>query len=380
MNERTIAVNVRHLIPNKMEGIGWFSYQIMKRITQKNPDIHFYFLFDRNFDTQFIFSDNITPIILSPPARHPVLIYYWNEWEVPNFLNKIQPNVYLSLDGFISKRAKYKQYAVVHDLNFLVYPQYLTWSVRKLYHYFFTQHIHHANRIGTVSEFSKSEIMKYFHIPESKIDVVFSASNLKLRTITSEEQNTIKTKYAQSCNYFLYVSSIHPRKNVTGIIKAFDKYKSLVNTNDKLLIVGRFFWGKEEIMNVVQSSKHKDDIIFTGRLDDNESMLLMKFAKALLLVSFYEGFGVPVIESMQLGTPVITSNTTALNEISGDAAIKVNPENTDEIANAMKIIHEHPELVKQLINKGLQQAEKFSWDISANLLWNGVQKLLSANN
>ncbi len=376
MKEISIAVNVRHLIPNKMEGIGWFSYQVMKRITQQHPDVHFYFLFDRPFSQEFIFSDNITPIILSPPARHPLLIYYWNEWTVPNLLNRLRPDVYLSLDGFISKRAKYKQYAVLHDVNFIVYPQYLTWSIKKLYDYFFVKHIHHACRIGTVSQFSKSEIIRHMHYPEDKIDIVYNASNLKMRPVEKNDEEQIKSQFTQGKDYFLYVGSIHPRKNVKGIIRAFSQYKAMVQTDDKLIIVGRFFWNKQEIMEEVNRSPYKNDIVFTGRLDDDTVMLLMQFAKALVMVSFYEGFGVPVIEAMQLGTPVITSCTNALNEISGDAAIKVNPENIAEIAQAMKIIHENKNLVQQLINKGIEQARKFDWDISANALWDGLQKAI----
>lgn len=376
MREISIAVNVRHLIPNKMEGIGWFSYQTIKHITQANPDVHFYFLFDRNFSDEFIFSDNITPIILSPPARHPLLIYYWNEWLVPNLLNRLKPDVYLSLDGFISKRAKYKQYAVVHDVNFLVYPQYLTWSIRKLYDYFFTKHIHYANRIGTVSHFSKSEIIKYFNYPEHKIDVIYNASNLKVREVKQEEGEIIKQKFSSGKNYFLYVSSIHPRKNVTGLIKAFDKYKHDTNSEDKLIIAGRFFWNKNEVMGAYENSAYKKDIVFTGRLDDDTIITLMKFSKAFVYVSHYEGFGVPVIEAMQMGTPVITSNTTSLNEIAGDAALKVNPNNTDEIANAMKSI-ENKELVNTLTAKGFEQARRFNWSNSADALWQGVQKLMN---
>lgn len=378
MNKKnlTIAVNVRHLIPNKMEGIGWFSYQMMKRITQNHPEVHFYFLFDRSFDSQFIFAENITPIILSPPARHPLLIYYWNEFSIPNLLNKLNPDVYVSLDGFISKRAKYKQYAVIHDLNFLVYPEYLSWSVCKLYNYFFKKHIYNANRIATVSEFSKSEIIKYLNIPEDKIDVVFSASNLKFREIKDEESIYIKNQYTDGKDYFLFLSSIHPRKNLIGTIKAFNLYKEKTKSEDKLVLVGRFFWGKDEITTLVNESPFKHDIKFTGRLEDDKLLVLMKFAKALIMVSHYEGFGVPVIEAMQLGTPVITSNTTALNEIAGDAAIKVAPTDIKAITEAMQLINDNKELVNDLIIKGKIQSQKFNWDDLYERLWQGILKTI----
>ncbi len=378
MKEISIAVNVRHLIPNKMEGIGWFSYQIMKRLTQQHPDVHFYFLFDRNFSDEFIFSENITPIILTPPAKHPLLIYIWNEFTVPNLLNKLKPHVYLSLDGFISKRANYKQYAVVHDINFIIFPEHLPWSIKKLYDYFFVKHIHHANRIATVSNFSKSEIIQHLHVSECKIDIIPNASNLKFRNILSEEEHHIKAQFTNGKNYFLYVGSIHPRKNIVGLIEAFNQYKINTSSDDKLVLVGRFFWGKSEVKDVVEKSPLKEDIIFTGRLDDDTMMVLMQFAKALVMVSFYEGFGVPVIEAMQLGTPVICSNTTALNEVAENAALKVNPKDIQAIVHAMQEINDNPEIIKTLVNKGKEQAQRFNWDISAQKLWEGITSVLQS--
>ncbi len=372
----SIAVNVRHLIPDKMEGIGWFTYQVMSRIAHKNPHIHFYFLFDRNFNPEFIFSDNITPIIVSPPARHPLLIYWWNEWSIPNLLNKLKPDIYVSLDGFISKRAKYKQLAVVHDVNFIVFPEYLTYNINKLYQYFFVKHIHYATRIATVSNFSKTEIEKYLRVPADKIDVVYSASNLKPREIALEEQQHIKKQYADNSDYFLYVSSIHPRKNVINLIKAFHQYKEQIKNNDKLVIVGRFFWGEKEVNQLISQSPYKKDIILTGRLPDNEIMVLMSAAKCFMLISHYEGFGVPILEAMQLKTPVITSNSTSLNEIAEDAAVKVNPNDINEIATAMVQVHNNPLLQNTLIEKGLKQSAKFNWDYCADLLWQSIQKAL----
>ena len=372
----TVAVNVRHLIPNKMEGIGLFSYQIMKRITQKHSDVNFYFLFDRNFSDRFLFSENITPIILSPPARHPLLIYYWNEYLVPDLLNKLKPDVYVSLDGFISKRATYKQYAVVHDVNFAVYPQYLTWSLRKLYEYFFIKHSCYATRIATVSEFSKTEIVKYLNYPLEKIDVVYNASNLHLESLNDEQAMVLKQRYTQGKNYFLFIGSINPRKNVEGLLKAFELYKAYTGSDDKLIIVGRSFWGNSAIQKLYRSSRYKNDIVFTGRLEDTITACLLHDAKALVYVSHYEGFGVPVVEAMQIGTPVITSSTTALSEVAGEAAIKIHPQDMEGIAMAMKKISEDQGYVQLLIEKGKIQAQKFNWDKSADQFWEGIVKVM----
>ena len=133
----TIAVNTRLLIKNKLDGIGRFTHETLKRITTEHKEHHFVFLFDRDFDEEFIFSDNITPLILGPQARHPVLFYIWFEMSVGNVLNKLKPDLFLSPDGYLSLRARCKSLPVIHDINFAHYPQDLPYSVRKYYNHFF---------------------------------------------------------------------------------------------------------------------------------------------------------------------------------------------------------------------------------------------------
>src|SRR5258706_13058350 len=115
--------------------MGWFSYQTLKRLTRQNPDVHFVFLFDRKFDKEFIFSDNITPLILSPPARHPLLYYAWFQFSVKGILDKMKPDLFLSPDGFLSLGANCRQLPVIHDLNFLHYPRDSKWLTSKYYNY-----------------------------------------------------------------------------------------------------------------------------------------------------------------------------------------------------------------------------------------------------
>ena len=117
-----IAVNTRLLLKDKLEGIGWFSYETLKRITTQHPEHQFYFIFDRPFTDEFIFSYNIEPVVIGPPARHPVLWYYWFEFRLPGLLKKINPDIFLSPDGYLSLKSHFKSIAVIHDLNFIHYP------------------------------------------------------------------------------------------------------------------------------------------------------------------------------------------------------------------------------------------------------------------
>lgn len=371
-----IIVNTRLLIKNKLEGIGWFTYQTLKNITQKNKNVHFIFLFDRDFEQEFIFSDNVTPLIISPQARHPFLYYAWFQFSVKNILNKIQPDLFLSPDGFLSMGAKCKQLPVIHDINFFHNPKDLKWLTAKFYNYYFPKYANIASRIATVSEFSKQDIVTNYKINSDKVDVVYNGINGFFRELNSDLKEQTKQKFTSGNDYFISISSLHPRKNIPNLIKAFALFKQESQSNYKLMIVGPNFWGISEINNAIEESKIKESIVFTGRLSNEDLSLALGSAKALTFVPFYEGFGIPLIEAMASQIPIITSNVSSLPEIAGDAAILVNPREIFEIKNAMLKIHNSNLVCSDLIKKGNFQKQKFSWEKTSDLLWQTILKTI----
>jgi glycosyltransferase involved in cell wall biosynthesis len=363
-----VVVNTRLLQKDKLEGIGWFSYQTLKRLTESNPQVHFIFLFDRGFDASFIFSDNITPLIVGPQARHPLLYYMWLQFSVRPLLRKLKPDVFLSPDGMLVLRATCRQVAVIHDINFLHFPEHNKWLTAKYYNYFFPRFAALATRIATVSEFSRREIVSYYGIPEEKIDVVGNGVNPFFRVLSQEEKTAVKVRYSSGKDYFIFVGSLHPRKNVTSLIKAFIKFRSTHAGRLKLVIAGPAFWGNSELSALIAASGLKEDIIITGRLDNESLALLLGAARALTFVPYYEGFGIPVIEAMAAGVPVITSSCSSLPEIAGDAALLVAPDDVAAISAAMTQILD-PRTSERLIQAGFIQQRNYSWDKSALLLW-----------
>lgn len=205
-----IVVNTRLLLKDRLDGIGWFSYQTLKRITTKNPEHHFVFLFDRPFDESFIFADNITPLIVSPQARHPFLYYWWFQHSVKSLLNKMQPDLFLSPDGFLSLGAKCKQLPVIHDLNFLHNPKDVKWLTEKYYNHYFPKFAAEATRIATVSEFSKKDIISNYHVNPENIDVVYNGINPFFKPLNESEKSETKNKFSGGKNYFISVGSLHP--------------------------------------------------------------------------------------------------------------------------------------------------------------------------
>lgn len=371
-----IVVNTRLLIKNRLEGIGWFTFETLKRMTNNHPEHHFVFLFDRDFDEDYIFSDNVTPLILSPQARHPFLFYWWFEFSVAHFLNRYKPDLFLSPDGYMSLKANCKQLAVIHDINFEHHPKDVSWIVRKYYTRFFPKFARKATRIATVSEFSKKDIMDCYKIESNKIDVVYNGCNDLYTSIDNELKAKTKEKFSKNCDFFLFVGALQPRKNISRLFHAFDKFKSATKSDVKLVIVGEKYRWTSEIKSTYLNMEFKEDVIFTGRLDSTELHHVIGSALAMTYIPYFEGFGIPILEAMNCDTPVITSNITSMPEVAGDAALLVDPFSVDSISNAMIYIYKDGDMRNALIEKGRKRKLDFSWNKTAEALWKSIEKAI----
>lgn len=363
-----VAVNTRLLIENELEGIGRFSYEILKELCKKNPEIQFDFIFDRPFSKKFIFNKNVTGHILTPKTRHPFLWYYWFEIKIPKLLKKIKPDVFLSLDGFISTSLKIKQIAVIHDINFEHHPENLPFFHRKYYQLFFPKFANKAKSIITVSKYSKKDIAENYNIKKNKIHVIYNGVSNIFKPIGQTEKEKIKNKYSSNYDYFIFIGSIHKRKNITNLIKAFNLYKSKTKSTTKLLIVGKKRWWSSEMKEAYEKNNYQNDILFTGYIEDKNLPKVLASAKGLCFPSLFEGFGLPIVEAMKCGVPVITSNTSSMPEICGEAGLKIDPNNINEIATAIKEIEDNTSLRKKLIKLGLKRSKIFNWKIASNKL------------
>jgi len=346
-----IAVNTRFLIEDKLEGIGRFTKETMQRISQNHPQHQFYFFFDRKNYDRFIFGNNITPIVISPPARHPLLWYYWFEQALPKALKQLDPDLFLSPDGFASLKTKIPTISVFHDIAFEHYPQFIPYLNRKFYQYYSPRYAHHVQRIATVSQFSKNDIIKKYNIDTEKIDVVYNGANPTCQPLTAAQKEAVKKQYTNSCPYFIFISAVHPRKNLPRILQAFELFKQQNQSKTKLVVAGRMAWQNKNVTTILNTMQHKEVVIFTGHLPINEVEKLTGAALALCYTSLFEGFGLPILEAMYAETPVITSNISSMPEVAGDAALLVNPTDIKAICNAMLQIEQQPALRTRLIEQ-----------------------------
>jgi glycosyltransferase involved in cell wall biosynthesis len=371
-----IAVNTRLLLSGKLEGIGWFTFETLQRITRDNPEHEFIFIFDRPYNPEFIFAGNVTPVVVGPPARHPFLFYLWFDYRIPGILKKYKADIFVSPDGYLSLRTKVPQLAVIHDINFVHRPDDLPWLVAHYYNWFFPRFAKKAKRIATVSFYSKEDIARSYKIDFDKIDVVYDGVNEMYQPVSDIEKRRIRAKYTEGEAYFLFVGALHPRKNVSGLLKAFDAFKFETGSQIKMLIVGGEMHKTGDIFETYDNLRFKKDVVFTGRVSTEELRDIFGAAFGLTFVPFFEGFGIPVVEAMSAGVPVICSNTTSLPEVGGNAVLYADPMKIGQITEAMIQLASDDNLRKTMIEKGFEQRKRFSWNETAGLLWKSINRTL----
>ena len=366
---KTIAVNTRFLLKGKLEGIGRFTCESLRLITQQHPEHRFIFLFDRPYSRDFIFAPNVEAMLVPPPARHPFLWYAWFEYALPLALHRIKADLFLSPDGYCSLRSSVKTLMVVHDLAFEHYPEQVSGLVRRYYQHFVPRYCRRAQAIATVSEYTKSDICQLYGIDPNKIQAVYNGTNTEYSPLSSAEKQRIKAKYSQHCDYFLFVGAIHPRKNLANILRAFVQFKQQTQSNIKMLIAGRRAWQSQEAFEVYENMPFRDEVIFLGHLEVGELAAVTGAAFALVYASFFEGFGIPIVEAMTCQVPVITSDVSSMPEVAGNAALLVQPHDAHSIANAMLQLYNNDQLRQQLIENGMVQCQQFGWQQTADKLW-----------
>lgn len=372
--EMRIAVNTRLLLKGRLEGIGWYTHQMLERIVRAHPEHEFIFFFDRPFDKSFVFAPNVTPVVVYPQARHAVLFYTWFEWSIPAMLRKYKADLFLSTDGLCSLSTKVPTCLVIHDLAFEHYPEHLKLSHRLYLQHWSPRFARKASRIVTVSEFSKKDIAERYKIIPDKIDVTYNGAHEAYRPLSHEEREAVKAEYTGGTEYFVFAGALHPRKNVVTLLEAFIKFKKRQRSPIKLVIVGRMAWKFKELAALKESMPFKEDVVWAGYLNVRDLSKVIGAAYALVYPSLFEGFGIPILEALKCGVPGVVSNTSSMPEVAGDAALLVDPTNVADIAEKMGMIYKDEHLRNRLVQNAFIQAAHFDWDHSSEQLWDSMMK------
>jgi len=271
----------------------------------------------------------------------------------------------------------------IHGLEYEFCPKaysfwqrlYMRWSIKKSCQW--------ARKVIAVSENTKRDLMKLYKVPKEKIKVIYEGINPEISNIQYPISNKISnskfqnTKYEiLDTKYFLFVGRLEERKNIRGIIEAFGVLKEKYNLPHKLVLAGKFGYGEESIKHKVSSSKFKEEIILTGYVSDEEKWEFLKNTDVFLFPSFYEGFGLPILEAQSAGVPVVTSNISSMSEVAGEGAVLVDPKDTNAIAEAVYKLISDESYKNDIIEKGLENVKRFSWEKCAESV---AQMLMVAN-
>jgi glycosyltransferase involved in cell wall biosynthesis len=256
---------------------------------------------------------------------------------------------------------KAKRVAFIHDLTTILYPHHHVKSNVMLHNKRFKD-IHKIDAILTNSEYTKKDIIEHLNIKPEKVFVTYLGADGKFKPIDILQVNSVLDKYRIQKPYILFVGTLEPRKNVQNIIKAFNHLKQTKKIPHKLVLAGQKGWKFEDIFKEIGTSQFKSDIIHIGYADDGDIPALMSGAEVFLYPSLYEGFGLPVLEAMKCGVPVITSNISSMPEVGGDACLYVEPESVQQLADKLYLLINNKDLQNNFSKKGMERAKLFSWE------------------
>lgn len=356
-----------------MEGIARYVYETTYHMAIAHPNDMFFIFYDRYSNERPHFPANVHHFTIPLPTRHPILWYIWFEFLIPLYLKIHKIDVFYSGDGFLSLTSKVPTVMALHDLAYIHYPQHIDVCVLKFYKKFVPKYIDKASALVTVSHFVKKDIIDHFKIPEQKIVVAYNAINTHIQTdvtskpdLRNELLNVIKQK-----PYFIYVGALHPRKNIINMIQAFDIFNERHQYKYNFILAGRLAWKTNEITHQIKSSPNSWHL---GIVSEDEKILLIKNAVCLLYVSTFEGFGIPILEAMSLGTPVITSDVASMPEIAGNAALLSDPNDIYAIADHMQNLVSNSDLYQTCVSRGCNRCRDFSWKISAEKIYSTLKQ------
>ncbi len=358
-----ISLELQPCCGNK-SGIGIYTYEIVRRLSNKNGLTYSGNLFNflnRNDNSELI------NIITIPIEINPIMPYgiYRRIWRYTNLSYQAlfsQSDITHFFNYIVPPKVNGKVITTIYDMSYKLYPETLDKRNLKRITRDINYSIERSDIIITISENAKKEILEEFSLDHDRVKIIYPSFD----TIISDQPfHTIADKFNIPSKYILYVGNLEPRKNINTLIKSFAELKKESDLDYHLVIAGQKGWLYDDIFKTVEDLGMSNHITFTGYVSTEDKSALYKNASLFVYPSLYEGFGIPILEAMSSGVPVICSNTSSMPEVAGNAAILINPDNPNNIADAMYKLLSSEDLRNKKVELGYQQIKKFSWDKSA---------------
>jgi len=372
-----IAINVTPLNVPKRTGIQNYFFNLCKYLplVDKKNEYIFYAHSYRHYKSlkftigEFALNNFKNTLVKISRIPAPILSLMWERANILSAEYLIGPvDIFHTSEKLNPPLKNAKLIMTIFDITPIKFEAYHKECTIKSYANNLPKVLRKVDMVIAISQCTKNDILEYFGniISEDRIRVVPLAADEQYRQINDENLiNEIKTTYKIYKPYILFVGTLEPRKNITNLIRAYNILPASLKRNYHLVICGKKGWYYDEIFETIKELKLEDKVIFTGYVPDDTIPLLMNGAEVFVYPSFYEGFGLPPLEAMSCGTPVISSNISSIPEVVGDAGILINPKDIEELSDAITRTLNNGDLKRQLISRGLQQAKKFSWEKTA---------------
>jgi len=363
-----IAINTRFAWYGYEEGYGRFTRGLCSRLPTACPADEFLFLDDRRPAGLLSGAPHVRQRVVGLPARHPLLWKLWYDWSLPMVFRGEQPDVFFSPDGMCSLRTSVPQVVAIHDLSFLQDDRFMPWSHRQYHKTYTPLFVQQAQRVVTVSTFSQEDIHRRYPFSKGKVDVVYNAADPSFQPMSWDARAAFREAFTNGQEYFLYVGSVHPRKNLIGLLRAFSIFKKRQQSNMLLLLAGRMAWKNQAFEQALSNFRYRHDVRVLGYVPNEQMPALVGSAYALVYPSLWEGFGIPVLEAMQAGVPVLCSDNSSLPEVAGEAGLYFDPMLPEEMGDRLLRIYRDEGLRTKMVRQGLERARQFSWESSVRRL------------
>lgn len=369
-----IGVDIRCLAEKFRTGVGEYAYNLLRRLPQMSEANQFCYFFNaaKSVNLPEIFNPNVRQKI----GRVPSKIYNTSV----RLLHRPRLDVACGSDAIflpslqsVALRPTTKLMVTIHDLSFVRYPEFFSRKAR-LWHRMVNPHYlaHRADAILATSEHTKNEVVSYYGIPAERVTVTpLGVDESFFQRANEAEIARVRRQYKLPDRYILTVGNLEPRKNVASILAAYGRLRPDID----VVVVGRAVRGGEDLYRQARALENGMRVHFLGYVDAADRLMVYQAASMFVYPSYYEGFGLPVLEAMASGVPVIASNVTSLPEVVGDAGILIDPYDVFDIAEALSALLKNPSLCAHLVERGITQAKKFSWQRTAEITASVVKRL-----
>lgn len=374
-----IAIYTRCLNRDEPGECGNYISQVFQRITKLHSAHTFIFIFDRPFECEFNFPVNVIPVITGPQKNTPANWFILYNIKIPLLLKKYKADVFVSM-SFCSLTTKIPQCLILHELSFLQFPSFARKRNLSFHKRYTPRFVKKSKTVIAVSEFSKANIAEHYKVPQNKIQVAHAGIHEVYQSVSMQEREIMKEKYAEGNEYFIYTGEINPRNNLMNLLRAFSAFKKRQKSSMQLLITSEGEANYGELITSLASYKFRNDVKLLAGLPRHENVKIIASAYAMVYAPFYEEFGTSLLAAMKCEVPVITSSTGAMPEICSDAALYARPENFKEIAVKMMLLFKDEKLRKDLIENGKHQVQKFNWNNTAKQVWDSIEKTTDFGN